>query len=98
MEDFSALRGILVDVVGVGADRTEVTARAAELGVRFVEFFLEPTPAVLTAFVLVPWSRRPGPIGSTGRIPRPRLNPPGRPERARPHLPHRRNPARTFPA
>ncbi|MFF3649175.1 NADP-dependent oxidoreductase [Streptomyces sp. NPDC002181] len=42
--------GILVDVVGVGVDRTEVTARAAELGVRFVEFFLEPTPAVLTAF------------------------------------------------
>ncbi|MER7758137.1 NADP-dependent oxidoreductase [Streptomyces sp. NPDC097619] len=42
--------GILVDVVGVGVDRTEVTARAAELGIRFVEFFLEPTPAVLTAF------------------------------------------------
>ncbi len=42
--------GILVDVVGVGVDRTEVTARAAELGVRFVEFFLEPTPAVLTDF------------------------------------------------
>ncbi|MFD9568328.1 NADP-dependent oxidoreductase [Streptomyces sp. NPDC059982] len=42
--------GILVDVVGVGVDRTEVTARAAELGVRFVEFYLEPTPAVLTAF------------------------------------------------
>ncbi|MEU1183077.1 NADP-dependent oxidoreductase [Streptomyces sp. NPDC005820] len=42
--------GILVDVVGVGVDRTEVTARAAELGVRFVEFFLEPTPRVLTAF------------------------------------------------
>lgn len=42
--------GILVDVVGVGVDRTEVTARAAELAVRFVEFFLEPTPAVLTDF------------------------------------------------
>ncbi|MCX4775593.1 zinc-binding dehydrogenase [Streptomyces sp. NBC_01264] len=42
--------GILVDVVGVGVDRTEVTTRAAELGVRCVEFFLEPTPAVLTAF------------------------------------------------
>ncbi|MCX5205950.1 NADP-dependent oxidoreductase [Streptomyces sp. NBC_00237] len=42
--------GILVDVVGVGVDRTEVTARAAELGVRFVEFFLDPAPAVLTAF------------------------------------------------
>ncbi|MFD3516038.1 NADP-dependent oxidoreductase [Streptomyces sp. NPDC058657] len=42
--------GILVDVVGVGVDRTEVTARAAELGVRFVEFFLDPSPAVLTAF------------------------------------------------
>ncbi|MGW4690610.1 NADP-dependent oxidoreductase [Streptomyces sp. NPDC004244] len=42
--------GVLVDVVGVGVDRTEVTARAAELAVRFVEFFLEPTPAVLTDF------------------------------------------------
>ncbi|MGW7265032.1 NADP-dependent oxidoreductase [Streptomyces sp. NPDC054842] len=42
--------GVLVDVVGVGVDRTEVTARAAELGIRFVEFSLEPTPAVLTAF------------------------------------------------
>ncbi|MFD7031936.1 NADP-dependent oxidoreductase [Streptomyces sp. NPDC059917] len=42
--------GILVDVVGVGVDRTEVVRRAAELGIRFVEFFLEPTPAVLTSF------------------------------------------------
>ncbi|MFJ6699404.1 NADP-dependent oxidoreductase [Streptomyces sp. NPDC091272] len=42
--------GILVDVVGVGVDRTAVMAEAARLGVRFVEFYLEPTPAVLAAF------------------------------------------------
>lgn len=50
VEEFSALRGILVDVVDVGVDRTELTARAAELDVPFVEFFLEPTRAVLFAF------------------------------------------------
>ncbi|MEV4433521.1 NADP-dependent oxidoreductase [Streptomyces sp. NPDC049585] len=40
--------GILIDVVGVGIDRTAVTAQAEREGKRFVEFYLEPTPADLS--------------------------------------------------
>ncbi|MFK0258642.1 NADP-dependent oxidoreductase [Streptomyces sp. NPDC090445] len=42
--------GILIDVVGVGVDRTAVRERAQADGVRFVEYFLEPTPADLVGF------------------------------------------------
>jgi NADPH:quinone reductase-like Zn-dependent oxidoreductase len=37
--------GVLVDVVGIGIDRTAVTEQAEAGGLRFVEFYLEPTPA-----------------------------------------------------
>ncbi len=40
--------GVLVDVVGVGIDRTAVKKQAEAAGTRFVEFYLEPTPADLT--------------------------------------------------
>ncbi|MFI0723672.1 NADP-dependent oxidoreductase [Streptomyces sp. NPDC021224] len=36
--------GILVDVVGVGVDRTPVKEQAAAAGLRFAELSLEPTP------------------------------------------------------
>ncbi|MCF3100509.1 NADP-dependent oxidoreductase [Streptomyces roseoverticillatus] len=39
--------GILIDVVGVGVDRTAVKAQAEAAGLRFVEFYLEPTQADL---------------------------------------------------
>ncbi|CAM5457061.1 NADP-dependent oxidoreductase [Streptomyces abikoensis] len=39
--------GILIDVVGVGIDRTAVKAQAEAAGLRFVEFYLEPSPADL---------------------------------------------------
>ncbi|MBT2383989.1 NADP-dependent oxidoreductase [Streptomyces sp. ISL-11] len=39
--------GILIDVVGVGIDRTAVKERAEASGLRFVEYYLEPTPADL---------------------------------------------------
>src|SRR5262249_58894186 len=37
--------GILVDVVGIGIDRTAVKEQAETNGLRFVEFYLEPTAA-----------------------------------------------------
>ncbi|WKU46192.1 NADP-dependent oxidoreductase [Streptomyces sp. VNUA116] len=37
--------GILIDVVGVGVDRTAVKEQAEANGLRFVEYYLEPTPA-----------------------------------------------------
>lgn len=37
--------GILVDVVGIGIDRTAVKRQAEANGLRFVEFYLEPSPA-----------------------------------------------------
>ncbi|MFD3869968.1 NADP-dependent oxidoreductase [Streptomyces sp. NPDC058623] len=42
--------GILIDVVGVGIDRTAVTDQARADGVRFLEYYLEPTPADLAGF------------------------------------------------
>ncbi|MBF6046507.1 zinc-binding dehydrogenase [Streptomyces sp. NRRL B-1677] len=39
--------GILIDVVGVGVDRTAVKAQAEAAGLRFVEYYLEPTRADL---------------------------------------------------
>ncbi|MFD9564118.1 NADP-dependent oxidoreductase [Streptomyces sp. NPDC059994] len=42
--------GILIDVVGVGVDRTAVTEQAQANGVRFLEYYLEPTPADLAGF------------------------------------------------
>lgn len=45
--DVLAVGGILVDVVGIGIDRTAVRRRAETSGLRFVEFFLEPGPADL---------------------------------------------------
>ncbi|MFE9673185.1 NADP-dependent oxidoreductase [Streptomyces sp. NPDC006259] len=42
--------GILVDVVGVGVDRTSVRQQAQAAGVRFVEYFLQPNPADLAGF------------------------------------------------
>lgn len=42
--------GILIDVVGVGVDRTAVTEQARAHSVRFVEYFLNPGPADLTGF------------------------------------------------
>ncbi|MFD3698050.1 NADP-dependent oxidoreductase [Streptomyces sp. NPDC058646] len=42
--------GILIDVVGVGVERTAVTEQAQADGVRFVEYYLAPTPADLSGF------------------------------------------------
>ncbi|MET9500606.1 NADP-dependent oxidoreductase [Streptomyces sp. NPDC006622] len=42
--------GMLVDVVGVGVDRTAVRQQAQAAGVRFVEYFLQPNPADLAGF------------------------------------------------
>ncbi|WP_329388416.1 NADP-dependent oxidoreductase [Streptomyces sp. NBC_01351] len=42
--------GILIDVVGVGVDRTAVREQAEAGGVRFVEYFLAPSPADLAGF------------------------------------------------
>jgi NADPH:quinone reductase-like Zn-dependent oxidoreductase len=39
--------GVLVDVVGIGIDRTAVTEQAKASGLRFVEFNLQPTQADL---------------------------------------------------
>lgn len=39
--------GILIDVVGIGIDRTAVKAQAEAAGLRFVEYSLHPTPADL---------------------------------------------------
>ncbi|CAM3516677.1 NADP-dependent oxidoreductase [Kibdelosporangium persicum] len=41
--------GAVIDVVGIGFDRTAVRERAAASGLRFVEFNLEPTPGDLAA-------------------------------------------------
>ena len=39
--------GVLIDVVGIGVDRTVVRRRAKAMGLRFVEFYLTPTAADL---------------------------------------------------
>jgi NADPH:quinone reductase-like Zn-dependent oxidoreductase len=41
--------GLVIDVVGLGFDRTAVKERAAALGRRFVESNLQPTPEGLAA-------------------------------------------------
>ncbi|MFI6867335.1 NADP-dependent oxidoreductase [Nocardia sp. NPDC050406] len=45
--------GVVVDVVGIGFDRTAVRERAAATGRRFVEFNLAPTPEDLAALAAV---------------------------------------------
>lgn len=45
--------GVVIDVVGIGFDRTAVTERAAELGLRFVAHNLEPSPDDLAALAEV---------------------------------------------
>lgn len=45
--------GLLIDVVGIGFDRTAVRERAAEMGLRFVEHNLEPAPGDLAALAEV---------------------------------------------
>ncbi|MGW7344423.1 zinc-binding dehydrogenase [Streptomyces sp. NPDC054854] len=42
--------GALIDVVGVGVDRTQVREQARANGVRCVEYFLEPTAEDLVGF------------------------------------------------
>ncbi|WP_381833269.1 NADP-dependent oxidoreductase [Streptomyces monticola] len=41
--------GVVIDVVGIGFDRTAVKERAAASGLRFVEYNLDPGPGDLTA-------------------------------------------------
>ncbi|WP_211339375.1 NADP-dependent oxidoreductase [Nocardia mexicana] len=41
--------GVVIDVVGIGFDRTAVKEQAAASGVRFIEYNLEPTPDDLAA-------------------------------------------------
>ncbi|MFD9453787.1 zinc-binding dehydrogenase [Streptomyces sp. NPDC059985] len=42
--------GVLIDVVGVGVDRTQGREQSRANGVRCVEYFLEPTPEDLVGF------------------------------------------------
>jgi NADPH:quinone reductase-like Zn-dependent oxidoreductase len=45
--------GVVIDVVGIGFDRTVVKERAARMGLRFVEFNLDPAPGDLAALAEV---------------------------------------------